>query len=378
VGDRTTANLKELGLVAFDPSHHEHIDVRGDLMIVTRDQLGGLEVVDVSDPAKPRWIASFEEMEPPSLELKWMPDGKGAVVGNMDSVVVVDLSDPANPRLASTWKYPTPGMNANVHTLATKRIAEEDWLFIATNDDKGVHVLRFEGAPANRTVEYVTSFAPFPLTGGPLGPHDMSVIDDEITGKPILYVANGFEGWLAADVSDPARPKALGGLVNADPGQGYTHTVRAQKIGERRIVVTDAEVGVNAVKVFDATDLSRPLLLAEWRADATRPNLPEHLIQLLDGRLYLAHFEKGLYVFDLRPLGSTPLLETTKLAPVARYVPPDPRETHSQEEQLLGFQNVWDVSVNRGVIFANDVARGVVSLGYGCLAPGDAKATASL
>lgn len=376
VGAGTSANLRELGLVDFDSSRHEMLDARGDHLLVSRDQLGGLEVVDIADPMRPALVATLMEFAPEVLDVKWTPDGKGALLGNYTGIGVVDLRDLSEPRLVHVWTYDDPHNGANVHMLYAKRIAGADWVFMAPNDDTGIHILRLEGAWPEKTLSSVTTFAPG-LNGGPLGPHDMTVLDDEMTRKPIMYVANGFEGWLAADVSDPAHPALLGGIVNADPFQSYTHTVVAESIGGRRIVATIAEVGVNALKIFDATDLQRPVLLATWQANRTAPNHPEHNLQLLDGLLYVAHYHEGLFVFDLNTLGSRPLVGTVGLSPIAHYAPPDLRETNDEFQRLMGFKNVWDVVVNKGMLYVNDAARGVLAMGFACLEAGDPKATSS-
>lgn len=376
VGPATSANLKEIGLVTFDPSRHEMLDARGDHLLASRDQLGGLEVVDIRDPAHPEILSTLEDFAPEVLDVKWTPDGKAALLGNYTSIGVVDLTMPENPRLASVWDYPAPKQNTNMHMLAAKRINGADWVFVAPNDDTGVHILKLEGIGMNRTLTWAANFAPA-LNGGPLGPHDMTVLDDDILGKPLMYVANGFEGWLAADVSDPAHPVQLGGWVNADPFQSYTHSIVAETIGGRRIVATIAEVGVNALKVYDATDFQRPVLLAMWQANKTAPNHAEHSLQLLRGFLYMAHYHEGLYVFDLTTIGASPLLATATIAPMAHYSPPILAETNDEFQRTMGFKNVWDIVIERGILYVNDVARGVVVMGFGCLAPGDAQATSA-
>jgi hypothetical protein len=357
---KTSANLVTLALAPLEGMHAE-IDVRGSLLASARYQAGGFDVLDVSDPTSPVLVGTFEGEKTTALDVKWSESGDAVFLGNSDGVQLVDARDPANPALASKWTGRTAHM-LDVHTIGGK-----EWVFLAGGDDDGVGLLERDGWELKPHAEIKHAI----LTGGPIGPHDVTVLVDETLQKPVLYVANGFEGWLAFDVSDPTKPKELGGMINLDPAQGYLHTIQAEKIGDRRIVTTISEVGVNALKVWDATDFSKPVLLAEWQADPTHPTLPQHNLQLLHGRLYMAHYGMGVFAFDLTKLGSTPYLGTLDLKPVAHFQPPRPESGIDP----VAFTNVWDVNVKDGVLFVSDENEGVHALGFGCIAPGDVTQT---
>lgn len=370
VDEGTSENL--LGLALKPPTvegTHGELDARGDLLLVARYSAGGFEVLDLSDPLALRPVGEFLG-ESTAYDVKWMPRGDTAILGLGGGVQLVDMRDPSNPALLHDWKFSDEGLTGSAHMVDAHLIAGEEWVFIAPNSDQGVYILQREG---DRLV-YKASYKHPVLGGGPLGPHDMTVLDDELLGKPVLYVANGFEGWLAADVSDPASPVHLGGFVNPDPAQGYLHTIQAEKVGERRLVATVQEVGVNAVKVWDATDLQKPVLLAMWFADKTRPQIPNHNLQLLDGLLYVAHYEKGVYVFDLTKVGATPYAESASFAPIAHYAV-DFEPADDTTGQVLALSNVWDVVVKDGLLYVGDVKAGVHTVGFGCLTPGDAAQT---
>jgi hypothetical protein len=293
----------------------------------------------------------------------------------LDSDVPLDemMDREVFPQLVSTWEYTKSGLTVNMHMLTTARIGDTDYVFVAPNNDDGYWVLKLVGEGADAKLETVGNFFPYgALGGGPLGPHDMSLVWDEITGAPVLYVANGFEGWVAYDVSDPAAPVLLAAMPNLLLSQGYTHTVLGQKVGDRRLVVTIAEVGLNVMSVFDATDFATPVLLAQWWADKAAPHSPQHNIQLVNGTLYLAHYTHGFYAFDLTTLTGLPLADTATIAPVAHWQPPV-----AQESDTLGFGNVWDVVVSRGVLYVNQQQHGLSVVGYGCLTPGDEMATSA-
>ncbi len=381
----TSENVLEVANLPYEGGEHGEIDVSGDWLLSARYQDGGFEVVSLADPARPVRVAAFE-YAPAAQDVKFLPDGRSAVVGNGESIALVDLSPVMDaglspedlalaeiaPVLVSEWTYPSPSTFSNMHMLYAASIGDADYVFVAPNDDTGVWILRVAGEGASRTLETVTNVGP-PLGGGPLGPHDMTVWNDPILGKPVLLVANGFEGWMAWDVSAPASPARLALVPNADPGQGYTHTIAGAVVDGRRLVVTIAEVGANVLKVFDATDYARPVLLAEWWSERARPTLPQHNVQVVNATLFVAHYTRGVYAFDLAAVGTTPLAGTTTIGPIAHYAPPEP----ASESDVIPFANVWDVVVERGLLYVSDMTRGTAVVGYGCFAPGDDAASSN-
>jgi hypothetical protein len=266
---------------------------------------------------------------------------------------------------------PPGSLETNMHMLTTARIGGTDYVFIAPNDDAGVMVLKLTGTGDGRQLATVGRIGDDVLTGGPLGPHDMSLVWDQLTNKPVLYVANGFEGWKAFDVSDPTHATLLAVSLNFGAAQGYTHTVVGQKVGSKRLVAAIQEVGDNTLTIYDATNWMTPVPIAQWKEDATDPLTPEHNIQLLNGTLYVSHYTHGMFVFDLNKLDTTPLLGTLSLQPVAHYEPTKPQSASGP----LAFANIWDVLVNEGVVYVNDIQGGTDVVGYGCLHPGDASET---
>lgn len=375
----TSENLLPLAVLRAENGGRANLDAWGDLLVAGHGE--GLDVISVHDPMAPRFVATFLH-EDGFGDAKFVGDGKYVAAAHGRSIEIVDVSaatmapagadvDPDALVSVGLWEYPAPPpghLFTNMHMLEAHTIGEDDYVFVAPNDDTGVWWFKVD------VVDGVASFetmAPIgaPLAGGPLGPHDMSVIHDEILDKPILYIANGFEGWQAWDISDPASPKRLLVLPNLGPGQGYTHTVAAGKVGDRRIVATIAEVGVNTLRIFDVTDFARPILLAEWWADKARPHLPQHDINIVAGYLTMGHYTKGAYVFDLNKLGSTPLVGSVTLSPVAHFVPTNPMEPGT-----LGFANVFDVVTVNGVLYVSDFTdaeNAVTPVAFGCLAAGD-------
>lgn len=368
VGKGTSENLKKLADVEFEGTLHGEVDIRGDLALVARYNDGGFQIVNISDPLAPEVVGVFTEAGG-GLDVKFSPDNLTGLVGVEGGIVMADLSDPTDPKPAGEWKFPTRGtLTQNAHMLYTARIADEDWVFVAPNDNNGVWILKLEGPAAERTLTYVTRT--LPVEGGPLGPHDMFVTRDPVTNRWMLYSADGFHGWTVFDVTDPTQPTRAGGFVNPAEG-GYTHTIQSAQIGSRRFVATISEVGLNVLRVYDATILRAPLLLGVWQADpGLGSTTPQHNFNIVAGKLYLAHYDHGVYVFDLTKLGPAPIAGTASLSPVAHYA-----EDAKGVSGPLAFDSYWDVVLKDGLLYANHMTKGLRIIGYGCNEPGDATLT---
>jgi hypothetical protein len=276
------------------------------------------------------------------------------------------------PERASQFLFETiptmPGeLGRNAHMMYTVLIGEEQWMFLAPNSNTGVWILKIVGEGNTRSLEFVTTTQP--IEGGPLGPHDMYVQFDPVLKSWLVYSADGFHGWEVFDVSDPTSPEMVGGIIR--PEGGYTHTIQAAQINGRRIVATIAEVGVNILEVYDATNLRAPILLGVWNiATFGTPNpagltYPQHNFNIVDGKMYLAHYGSGLFVFDLTKLPSTPVLGTLDLEPIAHYA------SAQAQSGPTSFNEFWDIVVKDGLVYGSNRVNGVHVIGFGCLDVGN-------
>jgi hypothetical protein len=257
--------------------------------------------------------------------------------------------------------------------LYAARIGGIDWVFLAPNTNTGIWILKLEGPPAARTLTYVTQT--LQVEGGPLGPHDLFVQKDAVDAHWYLYSSDGFHGWTAFNVDDPARPALAGAWANPAEG-GYTHTIQAQAINGKRIVATIAEVGANFLRVYDATNLRAPVLLGQYQAKSTGVSAdpdspgpsgthPEHNFNIVGGNLFLSYYSYGMYVFNLTAFTagpSLPAVGSLTLAPAAHWAV----GTETPSDGPLAFNGYWDTVVKDGVIYVSWIEGGLVALGYGC------------
>lgn len=358
IGPGGSENVKALAVQDWTPDILVgDLDIHGDLLIgnIYGDP-GGITTVDISDPLKPKWIGKGQ-MGAFALDAKITDDGTTAIVGLEKSgyagIALFDIRKPESPRLMHEWQSAQPGILQAGHMISTVNIEGSDWIFLAPYDSTGVWILKITGSAGHKKVEYVTTT--LPVEGGPGGPHDTFVTFDKDLETWVLYAADSNEGWLAYDVGDPADPQLLGGFLH--PSAGSAHTIQAGKIAGKRIVVTVEEIGVDMMKVYDATDLMRPTLLGVWWAD-TLPLAIQHNLQLVKNHLYVAHLFHGIFIFDLEPVAKagTPLV--SEIEPVAQY------QVH---EEMF-----YDVVLKDGLIYGSRYKQGggFDVIAFGCIPAG--------
>lgn len=350
----TSKNLKYIANASWERGGSAELDIKNNLALAARG--GGFSPIDITDPLHPIILSNYTESKG-NLDVKFSPDNLTALVGTGTGIDVVDITDPADPKRASFWNFPKdfPGglPVQNAHMLFAAAIKGEQWVFLAPNTNTGVWILKLEGPPATRTLKFVTTT--LPVQGGPLGPHDMVVQWDEFLKMHILYSADGYHGWSAFDVNDPAKPTLIGGFVR--PESGYTHTIQAYKMGSRRMVATIAEVGANFMEIYDATNIKAPILVATWQVG--NPSSAQHNFNIVQNQLYLAHYGHGIFVFDLTELPATPSTKLVDFKPVAHYKARPDKASASY----------WDVLLKDGLIYTSG-GNGVDIVGYGCVPPG--------
>jgi hypothetical protein len=145
---------------------------------------GGLRVVDVSDPTNPTEVGSCDT---PQEAWDVTVSGNYAYVANREAgLAIIDLSDPSNP--VEVGAYDTPGDAVDVTVLGM-------YAYVADRDG-GLRVLDVTD-PAHPTevgaYEMVDAYA-----------HGTTVFGNH------AYVAAGYDGLWVLDVSDPGNPVEVG------------------------------------------------------------------------------------------------------------------------------------------------------------------------
>lgn len=301
-----------------------------------------------------------------------------------NGIRVYDVSDPLAPK-----EVAYAPSDSGCHMLFYKEYAGGEWLFCV---GIGINIYSFDRASGSlelasryapsdpaRTVEMMAS-DPANAPNVPTfdtTPHDITLQDDALSGKTLMYASYWDLGLRIVDVSDPAKPAELGSWVGdaAQRWAGNLHTAMAYETPDgRRLVYAIPELfsgeDVPAIFVLDATDLAAPVLVGEWAAPGEHPNdgirFSLHNFQIVGGRLYLAYYHAGVWVLDISG--------EKAVAPafLGYYLPHEPVRTYAEEADA---PNVWDVVLKDGYIYATDIATGLYVLRYAGDTPGDALLT---
>lgn len=378
------------------PGSVSEIDVAGDHAFV--GVMGhGFMIVDIEDPTDPQLVSSVEVTTPDHqlptdvylADLKVDRTGDWVFVAlelsTTPGVLIYDARDKANPTLAGFW--PEPGLLLGCHMIEYAIIGEQEYLFCAPLDNAvyvGLilppvdtpagsvreivqvarwmpHTPKFAQQQVAALEAYVSQCSPddptclaAAATHFVSGHQDMTWQKDPLDGRDVLSVSFWNLGLRFVDVSNPALPLEIGSWAGESAGKwdGVLHTSMmfpAVRDGqEKRIAVTIPEgARPPALFVLDATDYNDPILLAEWtavddfRGEDGRYSM--HNFQVVDGKIYLAMYHGGIWVFDV----STPDYQDAPKV-LGNYNPWD-RETGNG---CCG--GSWDVVVWRGHMIAGN------------------------
>lgn len=376
------------------PRTFGEIDIIGDLAVLgVLQPTGGFVTVDISDPAAPKPLGWFEAGATYAGDVKLSPDGKLAFVGanglfaedqilgapllaptaaRSSGVQVVDVSDPTMPRLLSYYALPDTG----VHMLDVHVIGGDLYVFSVYGGvfglpfnppvfvplpGAGVDVARLESGPTGAPMlRHVSSYR----AGMPaLQAHDITVYDDEELGV-VMLCACGFHGVTVVDVNDPAMPVELGLWQEHD--DLYVHTVMPAVVDGKRILVaipeTFAAEEQQPLWIIDASDPAGMATLGSWRLpgpDLTYDSgyrFSTHNINVLDNKVYLAHFHAGVWVLDI----STP--EKLAAPDAIAHIMPIYDGTLGASLGIAAMPLVWEVIPAKGHLFVADIGAGLYVL----------------
>jgi hypothetical protein len=314
------------------------LEVSGDIMAVAYQvsewglKPAGFELFDISEPERPRSIATFDASAPHSrgCHALWFVDGKTVHMACGDPELkprdlkddqiyrIVDVSNPAKPQAVGRWHL--PGTMEGDEAPPPERLAPK---FDA-------------GFRAHNTNVY-----------------------PERPDRCYLGYLDG--GMMVLDISDRSRPKMLSRWTNSPPYNGFTHTV-LPLFSRGLLVVTDEAIQDDGrdwpklVWLIDARDERHlvsigtlpvtgvtPLLHKGGRCGAhnVHENPPAEGAWRSDDVVLGTFFNAGVRAYDVR--------DPYQPREVASFVPPKPEGSHVPTAQIN------DVFVDdRGIVFAVD------------------------
>ena len=236
--------------------------------------------------------------------------------GGAGDLQVIDAADPAAPHLAGTWASPI-GL---LHSIALSGDGRRAYLSLWRGGLLVADVSQFTSGQPNPQLSLLTPVrAALPPPPGPnanvhsavpVPGHDLLLLTDE------RYAANCADGPARlADVSDPARPRAVSVLnapendlatCRSSPAGTYT-SHNPTLVGDLALVTWYS----SGLQVFDVSDPAQPARLAEFRPQAVQPAERDRQLGatltmtwsypiVRDGLIYVADINQGLYVLRYR------------------------------------------------------------------------------
>ncbi len=229
----------------------------------------GIQVIDMSDPARPSPAGTATDGQDGFTALRYakgvaMADVGGktyaVVAGLVGGIQIVNMSDPARPSPAGTATDGQDGFTAlaGASSVAMAEVGGKTYAVVASFLDNGTQVIDVSDparpSPAGTATDGQDGFTA--LAGA------SSVAMAEVGGKTYAVVASVHDnGIQVIDVSDPARPSPAGTATDGQDGftalAGASSVAMAEVGGKTYAVV--ASVRDNGIQVIDMSDPGNPL-----------------------------------------------------------------------------------------------------------------------
>lgn len=324
--------------------HHEATDASGsytdlwvDGGVVFAPHFGGtIELLDATSGEPLGRINAAASV----LDVK-VRDGVLYAATTASGLLIYDVSDPSAPAFLSQYAV-TVGANVdlfgNAHNIYLSPVAD---LVFAINDTHPQTDLRVidvsDPARPFEAGRFVISEARSTLEGA----HDVHVVT--LGGRQIAFLNSLANGFYVLDVTDPAAIEVVSQTI--PEGNAFSHSGWVTDLDGRLIYLNGDEGADQHLRLYDATNLEAPELLAEWQ---TRPGTSVHNIEI-DGRYaYVSYYIDGLRVFDLE--------DPTSPREVAHY------DTVAPEDERDILQGNWGVHLADGVVYLSDRETGITAL----------------
>jgi hypothetical protein len=353
-----------------------YFDCPGGGSVVVRDNVAyvghikppdGTSIIDVADPAKPRLLSEIKSPEGTLSHKVRVDSGIMLVnreifpIGRQDpsfrgGLEIFDISNPAKPRHISTWS--TRGMH---------RFTFDGRYVYGSPELEGyrgnvVQIIDFNNP--EKPQEVGRWWMPGQWTAGGEKPDWQGT--DHRCHHPIragnrLYVSYWHGGFVILDIEDMSKPKFISGLDWSPPFPWPTHTALPVPFplrGRRVMLVADEDVvrlapntPASFLWLVDITDETRPIPFASFQVDeedgSPKPEytgLHQPVEDIRSTEIPIAWFSRGLKIVDI----------ANPHAPkeVASFLPPIPQGTDRVQSNDVCYDD-------RGLIYLIDRTRGL-------------------
>jgi hypothetical protein len=300
---RASVQLIEVGFSDELGSPHD-VFVSGNYAYIA-DSFNGLRVVNVSDPANPQQVGSFDPPGSRRAQGVYFSDPYLYVADGL-GLLILDVSDPTAP--FEVGFYHPPGFAVKVYPLGGYAFVadREGGLRIANVSDPAnpKHVSNyFEAGSVHVLDVFVSGSYAYVAMGGlglrivdisdPANPQEVGFSDTEGVAEAVqvsgsyAYLADGEDGLRIFDISDPADPQEIG--FYDTPAPGYAKDVY---LSGRYAFMGDGPS--SRLLVIDVSDPANPELAGEYET-------PGYVwaIYITDSHAYVANGEHGMLILLL-------------------------------------------------------------------------------
>jgi len=329
-------------------------------------------IVDVRDPKSPRQLASVELGWPKGVHAHKVRAANGIMVTNLEAIAreaktpdgfsgglnIYDVSDPARPRHLCKWECAARG----VHRFTF----DGRYVYLSPCLDgyrqNIVMILDLKNPEKPEEVGRWWMEGQWEAGGEEL-PWDMkhpARCHHPIRLGDYLYTSYWHGGWVILDISDMSKPKRVSGMNWCKQFNYPVHTclpIPFEIEGRRLMLVTDEDAlprdrdkaTGSLLWLVDVTDLENPIPFSTFRAEGIDGSpVPMHSTchqpaEVVKGsEIPVAYFEHGLIMVDIS--------DPHRIKQTAQYIPRNGREKAKSNDVC------WD---DRGLLYLLDRDRGL-------------------
>ncbi|MGK0190270.1 MAG: hypothetical protein ACI9R3_006093 [Verrucomicrobiales bacterium] len=230
-----------------------------------RGRTGALQVVDITDPAKPVQVGGYTDSSSPQDTYSSVAvEGNYAyVTDDFVSFMVIDISDPTSPVRVGSYDF----SSNEGYGLAVVG----DHAFVAVGE-AGLQVINISDPTK-------------PELAGGIATGDGFGIK---VAANYAFVAAGEAGMEVIDIGNPANPTRVGGYETTGWVCGEV------EIADNRAYISVSGVGLQELQVIDISDPTVPVRVGNFETAAWGGK------EIVGNYAYIAAFEAGLQVIDVR------------------------------------------------------------------------------
>ena len=239
----------------------------------------GVQIIDITDPANPVATASvsddrggFDKLDGASSVTTAVISGKTyALVASMDEdrdfvsggIQIMDVTDPASPAATASVTDGEDGFGRldGAYAVTTVTIGERTYALAAGRHDDGVQIIDITNPASPAAIASVTDG-----NGGFVELGGVSAVTTAVIGERTYALAAGYhdDGVQIIDITDPASPAATASVTDGKNGFDEldgAYSVTTAVIGERTYALVAGRHD-DGVQIINVTDPASPVATA--------------------------------------------------------------------------------------------------------------------